>query len=186
MVEQFLNNMMKVGGGILGAGIFAQNFIFVVDGGERALKMDALRGLQPDVYGEGMHFRIPALHKITRFEIRSRPTLVPSSTGTKDLQTVDIALRILFRPREDKLSEIYNNTGIDYDKRILPSISNEVLKSVVAQYNAEQLISMREKVSKEIRDILGKRALEFNIILDDVSITDLQFSQDFTASIEQK
>ena len=76
---------MKLGGGVLLSGVFATNFIFVVDGGERALKMDALRGLQPDVYGEGMHLRIPLLQKINKFEIRSRPTLVPSSTGTKDL-----------------------------------------------------------------------------------------------------
>lgn len=74
---------------------------------------------------------------------------------------------------------IYNNIGKDYDQRILPSISNEVLKSIVAQYNAEQLISQREKVSQEIRDSLGRRAKEFDIILDDVSITDLQFSNDF-------
>ena len=92
----------------------------------------------------------------------------------------------MFRPKEEKLAEIFNNTGADYDKRILPSISNEVLKSVVAQYNAEQLISMREKVSKEIRSNLEKRALEFNIILDDVSITDLQFSHDFANAIEMK
>ena len=45
MVEQFLNRMLKVGGGMVGAGVFATNFIFVVDGGERALKMDAIRGL---------------------------------------------------------------------------------------------------------------------------------------------
>ena len=45
---------------------------------------------------------------------------------------VDIALRILFRPKEDKLHEILNNIGADFDKRILPSIGNEVLKSVVA------------------------------------------------------
>ena len=132
MVEQFLDRMLKLGGGMLATGVFATNFLFVVDGGERALKMDAMRGLQPHVYGEGMHFRVPILHKIQKFEIRSRPTLVPSSTGTKDLQKVDIALRILIRPIEEKLPEIYNNIGVDFDKRILPSITNEVLKSIVA------------------------------------------------------
>ena len=185
-MEAALNRMMTLGGGMLAAGVFANSFIFVVDGGERALKMDATRGLLPIVYGEGMHFRIPGLQRIENFEIRSRPTLVPSSTGTKDLQNVDIALRILYRPDPAKLPEIYNNIGKDYDKRILPSISNEVLKSIVAQYNAEQLISMREKVSSEIRDVLARRALEFNLILDDVSITDLQFSHDFAQSIEAK
>lgn len=102
------------------------------------------------------------------------------------MQQVDIALRILHRPVENKLPEILNNIGQDYDKRILPSIGNEVLKGTVAQYNAEQLISLREKVSMEIRETLQKRAAEFNIILDDVSITDLQFSRDFTAAIESK
>ena len=45
MVEKMLDKMMKLGGGIILSGVFATNFIFVVDGGERALKMDALRGL---------------------------------------------------------------------------------------------------------------------------------------------
>lgn len=81
---------------------------------------------------------------------------------------------------------LLTNVGQNYDERILPSIGNEVLKGTVAQYNAEQLISQREKVSKEIRSALEKRAFEYNIIVDDVSITDLQFSAEFTASIEQK
>lgn len=186
MVERFFDRLGKLGGVMLGLGLVGTQFIFVVDGGERALVMDAFRGLQTKVHGEGMHFRIPIIHQIKRFEVRAQPTLIPSSTGTRDLQTVDIALRILFRPSEDKLPEILNNIGADYDKRILPSISNEVLKSTVAQYNAEQLISQREKVSKEIREVLSKRAREFDIILDDVSITDLQFTRDFTAAIESK
>ena len=60
-MEAFLDRMLKAGGGLLLSGVFLTQFVFVVDGGHRALKMDAMRGLQSDVYGEGMHFRIPFL-----------------------------------------------------------------------------------------------------------------------------
>lgn len=50
-----------------------------------------------------------------------------------DLQNVNITLRILFRPKASKLPQIYTNLGIDYDDRVLPSIVNEVLKSVVVR-----------------------------------------------------
>ena len=42
-------------------GVIMSRFVFVVDGGERAVKFDKIRGLQNHVYGEGMHFMIPFL-----------------------------------------------------------------------------------------------------------------------------
>jgi prohibitin 1 len=39
-----------------------------------------------------------------------------------------------------------------YDEKVLPSIGSEVLKSIVAQYDAGQLITMREKVSADIKE----------------------------------
>jgi prohibitin 2 len=49
---------------------------------------------------------------------------------------VDISLRVLYRPESDNLVALYRKLGKDYDTRVLPSIVNEVTKSVVAQYNA--------------------------------------------------
>lgn len=70
-MERLLDRMGKLGGGMLIAGVFATNFTFVVDGGERCLIMNAFRGLKPHVYGEGMHFRIPVVDQVRRFEIRA-------------------------------------------------------------------------------------------------------------------
>lgn len=120
------------------------SFLPSVDGGHRAVIFDRFQGIKQEVVGEGTHFFIPWVQRPIIFDIRSQPRNVPVVTGSKDLQNVNITLRILFRPVPDQLPRIYTILGVDYDDRVLPSITTEVLKAVVAQFDAGELITQRE------------------------------------------
>ncbi|XVF14867.1 hypothetical protein REPUB_Repub09cG0097900 [Reevesia pubescens] len=181
-----LPTLLKIG--VLGGlGIYgAANSFYNVDGGHRAIVFNRIGGIKDKVYSEGTHLMVPWFERPIIYDVRARPHLVESTSGSRDLQMVKIGLRVLTRPKANQLTEIYRTLGQNYNERVLPSIIHETLKAVVAQYNASQLITQRENVSKEIRKILTERAAFFNIQLDDVSITSLTFGKEFTAAIEAK
>ncbi|KAL7208241.1 hypothetical protein ACSBR1_030068 [Camellia fascicularis] len=102
------------------------------------------------------------------FDIRTRPHTFSSISGTKDLQMVNLTLRL------------------EYDEKVLPSIGNEVLKAVVAQFNVDQLFTERPRVFALVRESLVRRAKDFNIVLDDVAIMHLSYGAEISKAVEQK
>uniref|UniRef100_A0A6B2LC36 Prohibitin n=1 Tax=Arcella intermedia TaxID=1963864 RepID=A0A6B2LC36_9EUKA len=161
--------------------------IFNVEGGQRGIIFNKITGTRPVVFDEGTHLKIPFIEEEIIYDIRLKPTNIRSPTGSKDLQMMDIALRVLSKPDPNKIPTIHKTLGIDYNDRVLPSIVNEVTKAVVAQFTAAELMVKREQVSQQIKQLLSKRAAEFHITLDDVSITHcMAFGKEFRAAVESK
>lgn len=186
MADKALTMVSRVGMGLGGLALVPSLCLFDVDGGQRAVILNMFSGVEDKVRGEGTHFKIPWVMQPKFYDIRLSPKLIQTTTGTKDLQTVTIHVRMLFRPDVTGLKHIHNNLGPDYAERVLPSIANEVMKATIAQYNAEQLLTQREGVSKEIREGIVARAKQFSILMDDVSITHLTYGKEFARAIEQK
>ncbi len=86
MVERFFNRLGQIGGGLILSGIVFSRFTFVVDGGERAIIFNKVRGVQNKVYGEGMHLMVPLLmvNLIQKFLINLGSQEIRSKIQTSD------------------------------------------------------------------------------------------------------
>lgn len=170
----------------LGLGYGALNSIYTVPGGHRAVVFNRISGMKNTVYGEGLNFNVPWFERPIIYDIRTRPVNLQTLTGSKDLQMVTIAIRVLHKPDPDSLVWIYRYLGKNYDERVLPSIMNECAKAVVARYNANELLTKRDQVSADIARELMQRATGFKIKLEDTAITHLSFSPEYAKAVEAK
>ncbi len=171
--------------GALGYGAYKS--VVIVQPGHMGVVYNRIGGLEQKArLQEGLNFVVPFFQRANIFDVRVRSQVVNTSSGSKDLQMVQISLRVLFRPNNEKLPTVYRFLGKDYDQRVLPSIVNEIVKAVVARYNASELIMKRDTVSRMVKSQLQERAKDFEIIVDDVAISHIAFSKDYTAAVEAK
>ncbi len=165
--------------------IFVLNPFVIVGAGERGVVL-TFGAVQKTVFDEGLHLRIPMVQKIVKIDVRVQKSQVDAESVSKDLQDTHSTIAINYHAIPDKASWIYQNLGVQYKERIIDPAVQEVVKAVTARYTAVELITQREKVRSEIKDLLKQRLVGYNIGVDDFSIINFKFSQQFTQAIESK
>lgn len=191
-----MRSAREVNQNLIIAGIFVIALLFlfvsagplvVVGAGNRGVVMN-FGQVQDKILGEGLHWRVPIMTEIRQLSVRVQKTDILAQVGSKDLQEVQLDVAINWHIDPNKVNKVYQTIGDESQvvNRILNPAVGEVVKAAAAKKNAEEILTKRPELKAEIDDNLDERLADFGIILDSVSLLDVDFTREFAAAIEQK
>ncbi len=138
------------------------------------------------VLGEGLHVVIPFVTRVIDMNNQVTKAEVLSASASKDLQTVNSTVALNYRIDAPSAASVYRNIGVNYENVVVIPAIQEAVKSVMAQYTAEELITMRQTVGAEIQEEISGKLAPYGFSTQSVNIVDFQFSDEFNAAIEAK
>lgn len=163
------------------------NSWFIVEPGYNGFTV-TLGKINSSVYSDWLHLKLPFITKAVKYNIQTQKLDAKADASSKDLQTVSASIVVNYKYKESEVVNLYKNVGKEEkvaEKIITPAVQ-EVFKSVVAKYSAEQLITERSVVSKDIEETLNKRLKDYGIQIQLFNIVNFDFSKSFNDAIEAK
>jgi len=181
----------------IGAGLFVLAIIAVISVGVFAIAyydtVPAGHVGVTDTFGEvGKEILNPGFHGTGVFtstipvNIQVRKAEYVASAASKDLQTVTTGIAINYRVQASSAATIYQELGLNFQDTIIQPVVQEAVKSITAQYTAEELITKRSLVKEGISARLVEKVQSQGLIVTEVSITEFKFSDQFNTAIESK
>lgn len=166
--------------------VLAFNSFTTVPVGSTGIMLTLGRIEEGKALSEGIHFKIPFIQKIVSLDNRVKKLELTTEAFSKDIQTVSATLAVNYQLQAQRSFDIYKKHGTQYEQNILVPATHEVLKSVCAQYTAEELISKRAESSDKMRDELDIKLNSMGITITDFNIIDFDFSEEYISAVESK
>lgn len=157
----------------------------VVPAGNTGVKV-RMGAIQNESLKEGLNFKIPFIEKIVLTNNRTQIASVTGNSASKDLQTVDTTVSVNFRVNGPDSASLFKNVGTGYIPTIIEPAIQESVKSAIAKYTAEELVTKRAEVGDTMKLELESKVSPYGIILENLNIINLDFSAEFNKAIEAK
>ena len=158
----------------------------IVDAGYRGVLLNFGAVDTSAALNEGIHFVVPFRDNIVQMEVRTQKIVENAASASNDLQDVSTQVALNYHINPDTAQVLYQQLGFDYANRVIAPAIQESVKQVTARFNAENLITNRETVKAEIENQIKQRLAAYNILVETISITEFQFSEQFRKAVESK
>ena len=162
-------------------------FFVVIPAGKRGVLME-FGQVKEVILAEGLHPLIPVVNTVEKLSVRVQKQEIIVQAACQDLQNISLEVALNWHLDASKIYLVFQQIGNQnqiIDKIINPSLS-EVIKSVTAQYTAEEMITQRSQVKTEVDTQLRDRLKIYYILMDDLSFLNIHFSDRFQEAVEAK
>ena len=135
---------------------------------------------------EGLNFKAPFIESIKKMDCKTKRVDIEGEGASKDLQTVGTYIAVNYKINAEKAFELYKTVGMNYEEILVKPATQESMKASLAKYTAEELITKRSEVASTLYESLKEKMESKNIIIESISIVNLNFSEAYNNAIESK
>lgn len=137
--------------------------------------------------GEGFAWVAPwGINNVTQYDVKTQKEEQQATAATKDLQNVDAKVVVNYSVQRNKVADIHKTVGVGYKDTLITPAIQSAFKGNTSKYNALDLVNKRAEAEAEVKSELINRLASRGITVENVSIIDLQYSPEFTKSIESR
>ncbi len=156
-----------------------------VGAGERGVLLQ-FSAVTDKIFDEGLYFKLPFIQTVKIVDVRVQKEQVEAGASSKDLQVVASVIALNYYLRHDAVAKLYQEVGMEYKSRIIDPAIQEAVKASTAKFTAEELITKREFVREEVKNLLKQKLETKGIMIDEFNIVNFDFSKVFNEAIEAK
>jgi len=156
----------------------------IVSAGHRGV-ITRFGAVDNNILEEGFHVINP-IDSVHQMDVRTKKIETDADSASRDLQSVNTTVAVNYHVNPLEVNRLFQEVGEDYEFSIISPAIQESVKAATAKFTAEELIAKRAEVNEIIRTNIEKRLSGNHIIIDDLSIVNFSFSEEFNAAIESK
>ncbi|MBQ3153666.1 MAG: prohibitin family protein [Clostridia bacterium] len=133
----------------------------------------------------GVHVKMP-WQDVVKMDNRNQKGSLDMTCFSSDIQEVRMVYSVNYQIQKTNAQNIYRSIGVSYYETVMIPRIQEAVKSVVAQYTADELVENRNELSDKIMGILTEDLATYNIEVLSTAVEDMDFTDAFTDAVEAK
>jgi regulator of protease activity HflC (stomatin/prohibitin superfamily) len=135
----------------------------------------------------GLHVVVPIYQRVTNVDTRVQPHQFQEiDAASRELQTVKLTGVMNYHIDGQFASDLFQRVGTDFAAKIIDPAFNDFIKTVVPDYSVNDILAKRDEIRSLAKTQLAANLSQYHIVVDDIYIANIAFSEGFQQAIEAK